>query len=284
MSALGSFVRLARPHFLLGGAVLYAVGAASVPQVELGHYLLGQAMVTSAQLTAHYVNEYADVDFDRQVVNRTWFSGGSGVLSAGMLRPQVALQAAIVSSLLTGGFALLVFGRSPAAAGLGALALSVSWLYSMPPVRLLDTGWGEAAASFVVAALVPLVGALANGGPVTAALLWAVAVLFLVHMGMLFTFELPDEASDRIAGKTVLAVRIGPESTHRLIVACFGFAAFVLAVSVATDQLASPERLAPAAVFAALTVVAGRRERFAVATWSAVGAFVLAALGLLGTV
>ena len=42
--------------------MLYAVGAASVPQVELGHYLLGQAMVTSAQLTAHYVNEYADVD------------------------------------------------------------------------------------------------------------------------------------------------------------------------------------------------------------------------------
>lgn len=284
MARIGAAVRLARPHFLLGGALLYAVGASTVDDLDLVDYLLGQAMVAAAQITAHFVNEYADVGVDRHVVNRTWFSGGSGVLSGGELRPAVAVRAAVVTSLLTFGFVVSVAVRSAAAAALGLIALAVAWLYSLPPVRLLGTGWGELVTSFVVAVLVPIVGALANGGSIDAALVWAVAVLFLVHMGMILTFELPDEATDRAAGKTVLAVRIGTVSTHRLIGVCFGLAGVAFAVSVATDQLAAPVRAAPAAVAAALAVVAGRRRRFHLATGSAVGALALTALGLLGSV
>lgn len=92
------FIRLSRPHFLLGGALMFGLGAAIAGRLDVRGYVLGQTMVTAGQVTAHYVNEYADVEADRGVEHRTWFSGGSGVLVEGRLVPAVALRAAIVTS------------------------------------------------------------------------------------------------------------------------------------------------------------------------------------------
>ena len=60
---LWSFVRLSRPHFLLGGFLMFWLGARSVSTFDTSGYVLGQAMVTSAQITAHYLNEYAPLLF-----------------------------------------------------------------------------------------------------------------------------------------------------------------------------------------------------------------------------
>ena len=263
--------------------MLYAVGAGTVSDLGLKDYLLGQLMVTSAQVTAHFVNEFADIEIDRHVVNRTWFSGGSGVLSSGTLPARVAMRAAIASSTMAVVFAVLVADRSGAAAALGLIALVVSWLYSLPPVRLLDTAWGEAMTSVVVAVLVPFIGALANGGEVTAPLRWAVVVLFLVHMAMMLALELPDLETDRAGGKTVLAVRLGHGATWLLIVAFFGLAAAAAALAGSAGQISTPWRLVPAGISALLVVIAARWQRFHMATWSAVGTLALAALALVGS-
>ena len=97
MISLMAFLRLSRPHFLMGGVLMYAVGVAQGKAIGIATYLLGQAMVSAAQVTAHYVNEYADVEADRLVKNRTMFSGGSqGRLSA-MVR-RVASELAMTRS------------------------------------------------------------------------------------------------------------------------------------------------------------------------------------------
>lgn len=68
--------------------MLYALGAAAAVQMGItinwAVYLLGQVVVTSIQLMGQYLNEYYDKEVDRLTANnRTWFSGGSGALSAG---------------------------------------------------------------------------------------------------------------------------------------------------------------------------------------------------------
>jgi 1,4-dihydroxy-2-naphthoate octaprenyltransferase len=64
MKTLRLFLQLSRPFFLLGAALLYALGVGIArylgAEVDWGAYLLGQAWVTVLQLSAHYLNEYFD--------------------------------------------------------------------------------------------------------------------------------------------------------------------------------------------------------------------------------
>jgi len=281
MNRAWAFVRLARPHFLVGGALLYGVGAAAADSVSGGDYLLGQAMVTAAQVTAHFVNEYADIEPDQYVANRTLFSGGSGVLTEGSLAPGVALRAAHVSTVAASILAVAVAGQSASAATLGLVSLGVSWLYSVPPVRLLATGWGEAATSLVVAVLVPLIGLMANGGGSTSRLLWALPVLFLVHLSMMLVFELPDLASDRAAGKTVLAVRLGPNRTHVAIATTLGAGAVTAVAAIVIAEAFSAPVMVAAGMVGTAVLSAARRQRFGLATASAVATLVVSAVAFL---
>ncbi|MES1166090.1 MAG: prenyltransferase, partial [Verrucomicrobiota bacterium] len=89
-----AFIRLGRPHFLLGGGLLFGLGAAiavaggAVFDVRL--HCLGQAGITCVQLMTHYANDYFDLAADRANATPTRFSGGSRVLPSGVLSPRVA--------------------------------------------------------------------------------------------------------------------------------------------------------------------------------------------------
>src|SRR5437763_1494928 len=89
--ALVAFVRLARPIFLGGGFIGFALGAAVARYdgyaLSAGAYALGQAQVTAFQLMVHFANDYFDRAGDG-LAQRTLFSGGSGVLTNGELAPR----------------------------------------------------------------------------------------------------------------------------------------------------------------------------------------------------
>jgi 1,4-dihydroxy-2-naphthoate octaprenyltransferase len=213
---LDAFWRLSRPVFLLGGVVLYALGAgiahAQGKSSSLIVYALGQLYVSSLQLMTHYLNEYWDVEADRLNQSRTAFSGGSGVLPSGELSPQTALTAATSCLACSAIFAigLAVQGRTtPVSCSLMLGMLLGAYFYSSPPLRLASTGIGEVLTSFIVAAIVPGLGLVVAGGRPSAAFFAAVAPLVLIQFAMLLAFEFPDEFSDRQAGKRTLLVRIG---------------------------------------------------------------------------
>ena len=278
-----AFIKLSRPHFLLGGVLMFALGAVAAGSVEPLAYALGQVMVTAAQVTAHYVNEYADLEPDRAVTRRTLFSGGSGVLVGGLLRPVVAIRAARIASALAVGTALGLAFVNVYAALLGLAALAVSWSYSMPPLRLLGSGFGELAASAVVAGLVPLIGAFSQGGSATGALLWAIAIVFMLHLAMMLAFELPDLESDAATGKRVLAVRIGRTRTRALITFLVLGAGGLLTGWGSSYAGSDREWLATLAGLpaAALMLVAMVRDRAGLLTGAAVAMLVLTGAGLL---
>ena len=283
MDPLWAFIKLSRPHFLIGGVLMFALGAAAAGQVDPLGYALGQLMVVAAQVTAHYVNEYADVEPDRAVTRRTLFSGGSGVLVGGQLRPVVAIRAARVASALAIGAAIALMFVNVTAALLGLAALMISWSYSLPPLRLLGSGFGELAASGVVAGLVPLIGAFSQGGAITGRLTWSIGVVFLLHLAMMLAFELPDLETDAVAGKRVLAVRMGRTRTRALI-ALLVLAAAILLTGWSSTYAGSGSAgvaLLAGLPAAALMLVAMLRDRAALLTGAAVATLVLTAAGLL---
>jgi 1,4-dihydroxy-2-naphthoate octaprenyltransferase len=216
LTKLIAFIRLARPHFLLGGWLLYALGAVVARYqgypIDFRVYWVGQLFVSSIQLMTHFLNEYWDVDTDQRNTSRTPFSGGSGMLGPGGFRRETAFTAALVClAVAIGAAAWLVIQTpiAPAALAIMALAFVGTYFYSSPPVSLVSTGFGEAAASVLVAGLVPALGHVLQAGRPSPLIVLATAPLVMYHFAMLMAFEYPDFLSDEAAGKRTLLVRLG---------------------------------------------------------------------------
>lgn len=211
-----AFVRLARPHFLAGGLLLYALGALIARYegyaISAGAYWLGQLFVTSLQQMTHFLNEYWDEETDRLNQSRTPWSGGSGMLAEGLVSRDAALTAGLVC-LAAGAVAAawlgLSYGVGPGVWALFTLIFLGAYFYSSPPLRLVSTGLGELSASVLVAGLVPALGHMLQTGRPSSLVLVATAPLVVLHFAMLLAFDFPDFLADEAAGKRTLLVRVG---------------------------------------------------------------------------
>jgi 1,4-dihydroxy-2-naphthoate polyprenyltransferase len=256
LAAVVAFVRLGRPLFLVGGAILYGLGAAVARAqgygTDLGRYLLGQAVVIAFQLMTHYANDYFDLEADRGNRARTRWSGGSGVLPRGDLAPRVALIAALV--LAASGVGLIgLLASAPAAARTVPVALAMlalSWAYSAPPFRLHSAGLGELDVAVVVTGLVPLLGHQLQAPDLAAAggLLPALLAPALLQVAMMLAVELPDAQSDARSGKRTLVVRLGPDRAGRLYMVLLAAAYLLLPAAV---RVGLPAPVAAAAALSA---------------------------------
>jgi len=223
MRNLIAFIRLSRPLFLLGGLLLYALGALIARYqgfaINVGLYWSGQLSVSALQLMTHYLNEYWDVETDRLNQNRTPFSGGSGVLVRGELPRQVAFIAAMVCLAIAMAIASwLIFTHAVPSNVWIILLLSFigAYFYSSPPLTLSSTGYGELTTSIVVAGLVPALGHVLQTRQLSFLVLLVTAPLVILHLAMLLAFEFPDFLSDEATGKRTLLVRVGRRTGARL--------------------------------------------------------------------
>jgi len=239
LTVIWRFLRLTRPVFLAGGALLYALGAALTATagypISWGRYALGQMMLTSIQLTTHYANEYFDLEGDRIVgASRTWFSGGSGVLADGRLSPRVAWIAARGCGLIAAATIAVTLWIEPPASAIGAVALMCGWFYSAPPLRLEASGFGEIVTALLVGFLSPLSAIVMQRGPIDARWVAIALPLMLINIAMVLTFEFPDFDADRQTGKRTLVVRLGQSRSaqlHNLLLAsAFGVTWLAVAV------------------------------------------------------
>lgn len=215
-------VRLARPHFLVGAALLYALGVGVArflgTSIDWGVYLLGQAWISIIQLSTHFLNEYYDAPIDAQNPNRTFFSGGSGSLrdenqenGQGLPR-ELALWLGISCLAIAASLTVLIINTvAPGGIIVGVMFLIFlgAFFYSTPPVRLEASGYGELTTSFLVANLVPAFAFLLQYGEFHRLLAMATFPLTPLHLSMMIAFELPDYASDLKFDKNTLLVRMG---------------------------------------------------------------------------
>ncbi|MDF1499979.1 MAG: prenyltransferase [Anaerolineales bacterium] len=218
-----NFIRLSRPHFLLGGLLLFASGAAIAnylgARIDPGRYLLGQAFVTLIQLMGHYLNEYYDAPLDLLNENRTPFNAGSGALGPDGLPRPIALYAAITALTLAGTIAgiMLLTGDIPLLTWIfGLLGFFGSFSYSTPPLRLSVSGYGELVASIVVAGFVPAFSFSMFSGDLHRFILMTTVPLIALHFAMMLAFGLPDYASDLKYEKRTLMVRLGWDMGMRM--------------------------------------------------------------------
>jgi 1,4-dihydroxy-2-naphthoate polyprenyltransferase len=292
LQALVAFWRLSRPIFLLGGIAVYALGAGIAHAqgfvVHSASYVLGQLFVTGLQLMTHYLNDYWDIEADRLNESRTMFSGGSGVLVAGLLSRKAALTAAVACLAVSGTAAALLIildSATPLCLWLMLWIFLGAYSYSSPPLNLASSGVGELTASLVVAGLVPALALVLSEGRPSPTVALALAPLVLLHYAMLLAFEFPDERSDQEAGKRTLLVRIGRYRAGLIHNSCLVIGTLMVIfipqpTTSAWVTLLKVVILAPLCAWQVITVTqlaSGRRVRFGQVTFVAAAIFSLAA-------
>ena len=212
------FIRLSRPLFLVGGVLFYALGVSIVDflgvQIDWGILLVGQVWVTMLQLSGQYLNEYFDSPADAENNNRTFFTGGSGAIGEGKLSRNTALIAAATSLTLTASISVIIIqqvGVSPLLVLIMVVSVLGAIFYSVPPVRLVTSGYGELATSILVAILVPSFAFILQFGELHRLVAMSTFPLTVIHLAMMIVFEFPDYATDVKYEKLTLLVRIGWE-------------------------------------------------------------------------
>lgn len=209
---------LSRPFFLLGGALVYALGVGiarylGVP-VDWGFYVLGQAIVTTMQLSAQYLNEYYDAPADQDNPNQTPFTGGSGAVGAGKLSQETVMWAALTTLTILASLVVVLIrfiSVSPLLVTIVVLAFLGSFFYSAPPIKLAHSGYGELTTSILVANLVPIFAFVLQYGELHRLLVMSTFPLTTLHLAMMIVFEFPDYLNDLKYEKYTLLVRVGWE-------------------------------------------------------------------------
>jgi 1,4-dihydroxy-2-naphthoate octaprenyltransferase len=282
------FLRLVRPLFLVGGILLYALGAGIVRylgiDIDWGVYLIGQFWVTLLQLSAQLLNEYFDVPGDLNNQNRTFLTGGSGALGPGKLPRQVALWSALGCLVVLTFVTIVLIAQvelSPVAVVIMLLAVLGSILYSTPPVWLEATGYGELTTSVMISFLLPAFAYILQTGDLHRLLTMVGFPLTGLHMAMLISFEMPDYAADIKFDKRTLLVRLGWQmgmSLHNillltsffLLVATISFGMPVMIVLPATIPLV----LAVLQIWSMRRIAAGAKPNWTALTINALAIYV----------
>ena len=207
-----SYVQLMRPKFLVASLLVFIIGMlAADPHPDWGSYVTwaGLASVMLVQMSAGLINEYADWRGDR-FSRRTFFAGGSGMISSARASPGAALGLAMISGALAlwAAFYIHTVSERDQFIYLITIGLALCWAYSLRPFRLVSTGAGEMMVAALIGFLLPLTGTyLASGGM---DIHWQYSVpLFLFSWAMVIAVSYPDRQADIRSGKRNLVYRVG---------------------------------------------------------------------------
>ena len=216
MNSFRLFLRLSRPLPILGGVLTFALGAGVArylgASIDWGIYLLGQTWVILLQLSAHYLGDYFAHPADQANAPRTPFSERSDALWSGKLPRQLVFWAGVSCLSVLASLTVLLIsnvGFSPSIILMMGVISLVALSYSIPPLRLASSGYGELLMSILITNLVPALAYLLQAGEWHRLLPMATFPLLLLHLGMLMAFEFPDYAADVKYEKNTLLVRIG---------------------------------------------------------------------------
>lgn len=210
MAPLAPWIRAARPLAQANLAIPLALGQAAAYHAH-GTFDLRLAIAIHAfglfdHLLIVFANDYADRHTDDG--RTTWISGGSGVLASGAIRPDALRRAAIVAGVCAFAATLPIVSARPLVLLAAPLAAALLAAYSLPPLDLSRRGGGEWLQTLGVGVGLPGFGYYVQSGDPWPPLGVLLPSLLLAFAGHVLT-ALPDEASDRRAGKRTIVVRLG---------------------------------------------------------------------------
>jgi 1,4-dihydroxy-2-naphthoate octaprenyltransferase len=236
-SSISAFLNLSQPQALLVGVLFYALGGGIVnylgQSINWTTYWLGQACVTMLQLSSFYLKAVYDLPIsENRPLGKPIVPGKDGIdptysRSALLLLSTTTLTiGAVITVLLFANGSL----NTTSLMMLG-LAFLVSFFYAVPPFRLVYSGYGELAISFLMANIIPALAFLLQVGNLHRLLAMITFPITALYLAMLLALSLEGYASDEKYSRKTSMVRLGWQrgmNLHNLLI-LFGFLLFGLA-------------------------------------------------------
>lgn len=275
LSKTGAWVREFRVLFLFFAVVPLATGSAVAYRYYPGqfswpYFFLSLAAILLLHAGTIAFNDYFDFRSGADVIGRerTPFTGGTGLLVDGTLKPRHVLAAGCLCfaiCIVIGMY--IVFTRSPIIFLFGIVGVALGVFYTAPPLKLAYRLLGEI--TWLISFPLTALGALFVQSPVfepgdvivmlpaiTAAIVTIVPVALLATAGLL-VLELPDYDADREARKAGIAVLAGKKATTVLFVVFCALAFGWLVLAVAAGFLSVTGLLALAGLPVLAWVIGG---------------------------
>ncbi len=217
-------VKIERPQFLFGVFLFFVIGSLLAVLFNasfiLSKFILGYAALLPASLAVNYINDYFDVEVDRNC-KRTPISGGSGILvkNPELREPSKWLGIVLIGlSLLIAGVFAFIFS-SPEFFLLMAMGNFIVWSYSAPPLKLSYRGLGEISTG-LTGIILPGLGYSALAGTLNLPFIIFTIPMILYQLIIIISVEIPDLESDQLGGKNTLIASRGIEFGFKFIAIC----------------------------------------------------------------
>jgi len=214
LTLLKTWLREIRANFLVLAVVLVMIGGAAAwhdGRFNIFLFVLTFVGVVAAHISVNLFNEYSDwkTGIDENTV-RTPFSGGSGNLQKGLLKPEHVNSAAWIAlsiSFFIGLYLARVSGWPVLvlmAAGGGTIVFYTDYL----------TRWslGEAASGITLGSFVVIGAYYVQTMSINSVIVWASIPPGILTMLLLFLNEFPDAEADRAGGRRHLVIILGKTS------------------------------------------------------------------------
>jgi 1,4-dihydroxy-2-naphthoate octaprenyltransferase len=223
MALVIKWVQAARLKFLPQGVmpVILAVAiAGSQGSFEPVYFVIALTAAAAVQIGLTMFNDTLDYVYgtDKKTTgDKNPYSGGSGVLTSGVIKPKQALRGiiglysfALICAIYLSwqvGWELMFF------AVIGAV---ISIIYSAKPFRFAYHGFGELMMFMGYGPIITIWGYYIHTASLTADMYLIGAIPGLLMWTMIIINEIPDYEEDRSAGKKNIVYRLGPARTKNL--------------------------------------------------------------------
>jgi len=207
LTRLRAVVRLSRPLLLLFAFLLYTLGAGIARY--LGHaqnaaaFWLGLVWVAMLHLSMNLLAEYfrplteplieAETRVERSALRLACLLVSAAALTCMAVLTVLMLNAGLLTPLV-----LLFFG----------LTLLAALAYALPPLRLMNSGFGELALAIFLADLIPALAFLLQTDELHRLLTLAVFSLTCLALAFFIAMDFPAYAADLKRGRRSLLIRL----------------------------------------------------------------------------
>jgi len=236
---LSTWFRVIRIRFLLSSVIAVCLGLAinwwHHQTIDVFSASLTFAGVIALHASVDLLNDYWD--FKRNIdtkTKRTNFSGGTGVLPEGLLKPKEVYVAGVVALILgaaIGGYFIFVNGVTVAI--ILTFAIVSIYFYS---TRIVDSGLGELFVAIKGTMIVLGAYFVQSSEIVTESVLGGIVLGVLSSM-VLFVNSFPDFDADKASGRRTLVILLGKKRATSIIWIFSSIAYGVIIVGVATQTL-----------------------------------------------
>jgi len=204
---------------ILGGMIAWTADRKFHP----GYFVLVMLGLILNHMALNMTDDYYDF---RHLVDvfatdgKNPYTGGSGLLSSGLIQPQRMRQVFVTFYLIAIGIGVFLgVMRGPFILLLLAIGFFCAYFYTAPPIRFGYRGFGELAQLFCFGPGIGVGAYFVQAQRISWEAFWGTLPFGFMLFAMITINEIPDYFEDRRGGKLNLVARFGREAGVRLFIA-----------------------------------------------------------------